>query len=227
LSEFAERLAAFGVRRINVSLDTLDPAAYARITRGGDLARTLDGIAAAQAAGIRIKLNAVALKRDNADDLPQLISWAHAHGCDVSLIETMPMGETGEDRRDQYLSLAEVRERLAAFWTLDDLPDATGGPSRYLRIRETGGRLGLITPLSHNFCASCNRVRLTCTGVLYLCLGQADCADLKPALRSGLLGEPLEEAIREAISRKPERHDFDAERLSRPAVQRHMSTTGG
>jgi cyclic pyranopterin phosphate synthase len=227
LAAHADALAGFGVRRINVSLDSLDEATYARITRGGELARTLDGVAAAQAAGLKVKINTVALARDNAGELPAIIAWAHGQGCDISLIETMPMGEIGEDRQDQYLSLARVRESLAAFWTLDDLPDQTGGPSRYARVRETGGRLGFITPLSHNFCASCNRVRLTCTGVLYMCLGQQDSADLKPALRSGATGAELEGTIAEAVSRKPERHDFDALRLSRPAVARHMSMTGG
>jgi cyclic pyranopterin phosphate synthase len=227
LAAYAGKLADCGVRRINVSIDSLNPVTYARITRGGSLEQTLAGIAAAQAAGIHIKLNAVALKRDNAREIPDLIRWGHDHGCDVSLIETMPMGETGEDRRDQYLSLADVRADLASYWSLEDLPDATGGPSRYVRVKETGGRLGFITPLSHNFCGACNRVRLTCTGVLYMCLGQSDAADLKPALRSGADGAVLADSIREAITRKPERHDFDAARLSAPAVRRHMSMTGG
>jgi cyclic pyranopterin phosphate synthase len=225
LSEHAESLARFGVRRINVSLDSLEPEVFARLTRGGDLAKVLAGIEAALAAGIAVKINTVALKSGNAAEIPDLIAWAHGLGMDLTLIEIMPLGETGEDRTDQYLSLAEVRRDLESFWTLTDLPLRTGGPARYARIAETGGRLGLITPLSHNFCAACNRVRLTCTGVLHSCLGREDEADLRAALRGGPAA--LEAAIRAAIEAKPEGHDFKIERGAAPALARHMSRTGG
>lgn len=224
LAEFAPALAANGVRRVNVSLDSLNPDTFRRITRGGDVARTIAGIDAALAVGLKIKINAVALAADNAADLPDLIAFAHARGCDISLIETMPMGEVEADRTDQYLSLKAVRETLAAFWTLTDIADTTGGPSRYVRVEETAGRLGFITPMSNNFCASCNRVRLTCTGVLHGCLGREDSADLRAVLRGG--GD-VEAAIREAIHAKPERHDFQIARGAGPSVSRHMSTTGG
>jgi cyclic pyranopterin phosphate synthase len=224
LSEFAAALAANGVRRVNVSLDSLDPETFARITRGGDVARTIAGIDAALAAGLKVKINAVALAADNAADLPELIAFAHARGCDISLIETMPMGEVEADRTDQYLSLQTVRDDLASFWTLTALADTTGGPSRYVRVEETGGRLGFITPMSNNFCAGCNRVRLTCTGTLHGCLGREDSADLRAVLRGG--GD-LAEAIREAINAKPERHEFVIARGAAPSVSRHMSMTGG
>jgi GTP 3',8-cyclase len=227
LAEHAAALAGAGMKRINVSLDTLDPQTYRRITRGGDLSRALAGIDAAQAAGLEVKINTVALKADNADEIEHMVAWAHARGCDLTLIETMPMGDTGEDRRDQFLSLAGVRTRLAAIWTLDETADATGGPARYVRVRETGGRVGFITPLSHNFCGDCNRVRLTCTGVLYMCLGQTDAADLRSPLRASGDDDEVRGAIRAAVARKPRAHDFTPERLSRPAVQRHMSMTGG
>ena len=226
LTEFAGPLAAAGVRRINVSLDTLKPDLFRRLTRGGDLAKVLAGIKAAQAAGLSVKINAVALKDDNAAEIPGLIAWAHGEGCDITLIETMPLGEVEQDRTDQYLSLREVRAQLESFWTLQDLPLSTGGPARYMRVRETGGRLGLITPLSHNFCESCNRVRLTCTGTLHTCLGQEDATDLRAVLRAGASDAELIAAIRTAIDGKPKGHDFEIAR-SRPAVARHMSTTGG
>jgi cyclic pyranopterin phosphate synthase len=227
LAEFAEPLARAGVRRINVSLDTLKPDLFRALTRGGDLAKVLAGIEAAQAAGLRVKVNAVALKDDNAAELPDLIRWAHARGADMTLIETMPMGEVEADRTDQYLSLATLRAELESFWTLTDLPLSTGGPARYVEVAETGGRLGFITPLSHNFCEACNRVRLTCTGTLHTCLGQEDSADLRAVLRAGASDADLSEAIRTAVDAKPKGHDFHIERASRPAVARHMSTTGG
>jgi cyclic pyranopterin phosphate synthase len=213
LSEFAPQLAEAGVRRINVSLDTLKPDLFRTLTRGGDLARVIAGIDAAKAAGIHVKVNAVALKTDNAAEIPDLIRWAHGKGLDLTLIETMPLGEVEADRTDQFLSLAQVRRELESFWTLEDLPLNTGGPARYVRVAETGGRLGLITPLSHNFCEACNRVRLTCTGTLHTCLGREDAADLI-------------DAIRLAVDAKPKGHDFDVTRAA-PAVRRHMSTTGG
>jgi cyclic pyranopterin phosphate synthase len=224
LAEFAMALAANGVRRVNVSLDSLAPETFRRITRGGDVARTIAGIDAAMAAGLKVKINTVALASDNAAEIPDLIAFAHARDCDISLIETMPMGEVEADRTDQYLSLQTVRETLSAFWTLSDIADTTGGPSRYVRVAETGGRLGFITPMSNNFCATCNRVRLTCTGMLHGCLGREDSADLRAVLRGG--GD-VEEAILCAIHAKPERHDFQIARGLAPSVSRHMSTTGG
>ena len=227
LAEFAGDLARLGVRRINVSLDTLKVDVFARLTRGGDLNKVLAGIEAARAAGLQVKINTVALAGDNAEDIPGLITWAHGLGMDLTLIETMPLGDTGEDRTDQFLSLDQVRRTLASFWTLTDLPLQTGGPARYVRVEETGGRLGLITPLTHNFCEGCNRVRLTCTGVLHTCLGREDAADLRAVMRSGAGPQALETAIREAIDSKPKGHDFHIERGAAPALTRHMSTTGG
>ena len=227
LAAHAAELARLGVRRINVSLDTLKPDVFTRLTRGGDLAQVLAGLDAAQAAGLAVKINTVALAADNADEIPALIAWAHGRGMDLTLIETMPLGETGEDRTDQYLSLDAVRQELESYWTLSDLPFSTGGPARYVRIAETGGRLGLITPLSHKFCEACNRVRLTCTGVLHSCLGQADEADLRAVLRGPTGAAGLEDAIRAAIDAKPEGHDFRIERGAAPALARHMSRTGG
>ncbi|HEX4197295.1 MAG TPA: GTP 3',8-cyclase MoaA [Caulobacteraceae bacterium] len=227
LERHADDLARLGVRRINVSLDTLKPELFRRITRGGDLGRVLAGIEAARAAGLAVKINTVALKTDNAAEIPDLIAWAHGQGMDMTLIETMPMGEIDEDRTDQFLSLAEVRRTLASYWTLSDLALSTGGPARYVRIAETGGRLGLITPLSHNFCEGCNRVRLTCTGVLHSCLGRDDASDLRAVMRGGADGPGLEAAIRAAIAAKPKGHDFHIERGAAPALARHMSTTGG
>jgi len=227
LTEFAGQLADAGVRRINVSLDTLKPDLFRALTRGGDLAKVIAGIDAAQAAGLRVKLNAVALKDDNAAELPELIRWAHGRGLDVTLIETMPMGEVEADRTDQYLSLTALRAELESFWTLKDLAMTTGGPARYVEVAETGGRLGFITPLSHNFCEACNRVRLTCTGTLHTCLGREDAADLRAVIRSGASDADLIDAIRLAVDAKPKGHDFHIERAARPAVARHMSTTGG
>ena len=227
LDLYAADLARQGVKRINVSLDTLKPDLFAHITRGGDLARVLSGIEAARAAGLAVKINTVALRCDNAGEIPALISWAHGLGMDMTLIETMPMGEIDEDRTDQFLSLADVRRELESYWTLTDLPLTTGGPARYVRVAETGGRLGLITPLSHNFCEGCNRVRLTCTGVLHSCLGRDDANDLRGVLRGGANEAELEAAIRSAIDAKPKGHDFHIERGAAPALARHMSTTGG
>jgi cyclic pyranopterin phosphate synthase len=227
LGEFAEDLARHGIRRINVSLDTLKPDLFARITRGGDLKKVLGGIEAARVAGLAVKVNAVALKDDNAAEIPELIRWAHGLGMDMTLIETMPMGEIEADRTDQYLSLTDVRRDLESYWTLSDLPLQTGGPARYVSVAETGGRLGLITPLSHNFCEGCNRVRLTCTGTLHSCLGREDASDLRAVIRAGADDVALETAIRAAIDSKPKGHDFHIERGAAPAVARYMSTTGG
>ncbi|MET3526887.1 GTP 3',8-cyclase MoaA [Phenylobacterium koreense] len=227
LETFAEGLARLGVRRVNVSLDTLDPEKFRKLTRGGQLPKVIAGIEAAQAAGLTVKINAVALKDDNAAELPDLIAWAHARGCDMTLIEAMPLGEIEVDRTDQFLSLKDVRRGLESFWTLDEIDHRTGGPARYVRVKETGGRLGFITPLSHNFCESCNRVRLTCTGVLHTCLGREDASDLRAVLRSGADDAGLVEAIRMAVDAKPKGHDFQIERAAAPAVARHMSTTGG
>jgi len=227
LAEYAADLARHGVRRINVSLDTLKPDLFARLTRGGDLAKVLVGVEAAKAAGLSVKINTVALQHDNAAEIPGLIQWAHGQGMDLTLIETMPLGDTGEDRTDQFLSLDEVRANLESFWTLTELPLSTGGPARYVRIEETGGRLGLITPLSHNFCESCNRVRLTCTGVLHTCLGREDAADLRAVLRGGVDAAGIADAIRLAVDAKPQGHDFHIARGLPPALARHMSTTGG
>lgn len=225
LAEHAAALADHGVRRVNVSLDTRDPETYRRLTRGGDVARALDGIAAARSAGMSVKINAVALRDDNAAELADLIAWAHGEGHEISLIEAMPIGEIGADRTSQFLSLAEVRRDLEARWTLTPLAKRTAGPARYVRVEETGGTLGFITPLSHNFCGDCNRVRVTCIGRLYLCLGQEDHADLAAALEAG--GESaVEQAIREAVARKPGAHDFRIA-AGMAAIQRPMSMTGG
>ena len=227
LARYAAGLAAAGIRRINVSLDTLDPAKFHAITRRGDLDQVLAGIAAARAAGMKVKINAVALRGENEDEIEDLLLWAHGAGMDLTLIETMPMGEIAH-RAEQYLPLSLVRARLARRFTLTDLPDRTGGPARYVRIEETGGRLGFITPLTHNFCESCNRVRLTCTGTLYMCLGQDDAADLRAVLRSSTDDKPLLDAIESAIARKPKGHDFIIDRRRpAPAVARTMSLTGG
>jgi cyclic pyranopterin phosphate synthase len=228
LAKHAAELAELGVRRINVSLDTLDPQKFRAITRWGDLARVLEGIDAAQAAGLRIKLNAVALKGFNDAEIPTIMRWAHGRGIELTVIETMPMGEIDADRTDQYLPLSQLRASLAQEFTLVDTPYKTGGPARYVSVQETGGRLGFITPMTHNFCESCNRVRLTCTGTLYMCLGQEDAADLRAPMRRSEGNELLSAAIDEAISRKPKGHDFIIDRTtSRPAVARHMSVTGG
>ncbi len=227
LTEFAGDLATFGVRRINVSMDTLKPDLFRKLTRGGDLAKVIAGIDSALAAGIAVKVNAVALKDDNAAELPDLIAWAHARGADMTLIEAMPLGEIEVDRTDQFLSLKDVRRELESFWTLTDSDHVTGGPARYVTVAETGGRLGFITPLSHNFCEACNRVRLTCTGTLHTCLGREDASDLRAVIRAGADEAGLEDAIRLAVDAKPEGHDFQIVRASAPAVARHMSTTGG
>jgi cyclic pyranopterin phosphate synthase len=227
LAEFAGDLARLGVRRINVSMDTLRPDVFARLTRGGDLARVQAGIAAAQGAGLTVKINTVALGRDNAQEIPALIQWAHARRMDITLIETMPMGEIEADRTEQFLSLARVRRDLESFWTLRDLASHTGGPARYVEVSETGGRLGFITPLSHNFCEGCNRVRLTCTGTLHSCLGREDATDLRAVLRAGGTDADLIAAIAGGVQAKPAGHDFHIARGARPSVSRHMSTTGG
>ncbi len=228
LARHAADLAACGVRRINVSLDTLDEAKFRSITRWGDLKRVMEGLDAAQAAGLKVKINAVALAGVNEDEIEGLMLWAHGRGMELTLIEVMPLGEVEPARADQFLSLATVRARLAERYALADLPDRTGGPARYVSVAETGGRLGFITPLSHNFCESCNRVRLTCTGTLYMCLGQEDAADLRGPLRASPDDGPLVTAIEDAILRKPKGHDFVIDRARRaPAVGRHMSVTGG
>jgi cyclic pyranopterin phosphate synthase len=227
LAEFAPELARLGVRRVNVSVDTLKPDLFRTITRGGDLAKVLGGIEAAQAAGLAVKLNTVALLHDNAGEIPDLVAWAHARGCDMTLIETMPLGEIEGDRTDQFLSLANVRRSLESFWTLEDIGLNTGGPARYVRVAETGGRLGFITPLTHNFCDLCNRVRLTCTGTLHTCLGQDDATDLRAVLRAGGSDADLVDAIRLGIDSKPTGHDFRIVAGDAPALARHMSTTGG
>jgi cyclic pyranopterin phosphate synthase len=229
LARFARDLAAAGVRRVNVSVDTLDAEKFAAITRWGKLDKVLDGIAAAKAAGLKVKINAVALKGVNDDELSDMVAWCGREGHDMTVIEVMPMGDIGgEQRLDQYLPLSIVRARLKRDWTLDDVDHRSGGPARYVRVKETGRLLGFITPLTHNFCESCNRVRLTCTGKLYMCLGQNDSADLRSPLRSSESDDALVAAIREAISRKPKGHDFVIDRRRRdPAVERHMSVTGG
>lgn len=228
LARFAGDLKAAGVRRVNVSLDTLDPARFRDITRWGKIEPVLEGIDAALAAGLKVKINAVALRGVNEDEIETLMTWAHGKGMDFTLIETMPMGEVDADRTDQYLPLSLVRTRLAQRFTLEESDYRTGGPARYVRVAETGGRLGFITPLTHNFCESCNRVRLTCTGTLYMCLGQDDAADLRKPLRENSDDAALAAAIDEAISRKPKGHDFVIDRRRQaPAVARHMSVTGG
>jgi len=228
LARFANDLYAAGVRRVNVSLDTLDPDKFRAITRWGDLSKVLGGIEAAQAAGLAVKINTVALRGVNEDEIPDMLDWAHGRGMDLTLIETMPLGDIEEDRVEQYLPLSLVRARLAAHYTLDESDYRTGGPARYFRVAETGRRLGFITPLTHNFCESCNRVRLTCTGTLFMCLGQSDSADLRAPLRASTDDRALDAAIDEAIGRKPKGHDFIIDRRhKRPALARHMSVTGG
>ncbi len=229
LGRFAQELAEIGMRRVNVSLDTLDPAKFAEITRWGRLPQVLDGIAAAKDAGLRVKINTVALKGFNEDELFSLVDWCAAEDHDLTFIEVMPMGDMGEAARlDQYWPLSDLRQRLATRFTLLDLAERTGGPARYVRLAETGQKIGFITPLTHNFCESCNRVRVTCTGELYMCLGQEDRADLRAPLRGSEDDGPLRDAIRAAITRKPKGHDFDYSRQSVVGqISRHMSHTGG
>lgn len=228
LARFAGDLAACGVKRINVSMDTLDADKFRAITRWGDLARVMEGLDAAQKAGLAIKINAVALKGFNEDEAPKMIRWAHDRGMDITFIEVMPLGEIDGARIDQYLPLSQLRAQLLDHFTLEDSDYQTGGPARYVRVKETGGRLGFITPLTHNFCEGCNRVRVTCTGTLYMCLGQEDAADLRAPLRASESNELLFKAMEEAIARKPKGHDFVIDRVTRaPSVGRHMSVTGG
>ena len=228
LEKYAAELKSHGVERINVSLDTLDADKFRAITRWGDLGKVLAGIDAALAAGLKVKINAVALKGVNEDEIGDLLAWAHGRGMDLTVIEVMPLGDIGEDRLDQYMPLSMVRARLAEHYTLEDIDYRTGGPARYVRVKETGGRLGFITPMTHNFCESCNRVRITCAGTLYMCLGQNDAADLRAPLRASESDDPVHAAIDAAIARKPKGHDFVIDRRHRrPALARHMSVTGG
>ncbi|MGB9325633.1 MAG: GTP 3',8-cyclase MoaA [Pseudolabrys sp.] len=228
LQKYASELKACGINRINVSLDTLDAEKFRSITRWGDLSKVMAGIDAAQAAGLLVKINAVALKGVNEGEIATLLEWSHGRGMDLTVIEVMPLGDVDESRLDQYLPLSIVRSRLAGLYTLEDIDYRTGAPARYVRVNETGGRLGFITPLTHNFCESCNRVRITCTGTLYMCLGQNDAADLRRPLRASDSDELLNEAIDEAVTRKPKGHDFVIDRRhQKPALQRYMSMTGG
>ena len=228
LARYAEDLHRAGVRRVNVSLDTLDPAKFTAMTRWGKIGKTLDGIFAAKAAGLAVRINAVALKGGNEEEFDAMLAWCGQHGFDLCLIETMPLGEIGEARADQYLPLSVVRSRLRKTWTLEETDYKTGGPARYYTVAETGRRIGFITPMTHNFCESCNRVRLTCTGTLYMCLGQDDQADFRKVLRAGADDDELDAAIVAAIAHKPKGHDFVIDRRNRqPALARHMSVTGG
>ncbi len=228
LAKHAEGLYAAGVRRVNVSLDTLDPVKFSDITRRGNIEVVQDGIFAAKAAGLAVKINAVALKGVNEDEFDAMLAWCGEHGFDLCLIETMPLGEITGDRTEQYLPLSIVRGRLRKRWTLQETDYRTGGPARYFNVAETGRRIGFITPMTHNFCESCNRVRLTCTGTLFMCLGQEDSADLRSVLRDGATDAELDDAIRAAIARKPKGHDFIIDRRHQePSVGRHMSMTGG
>ena len=228
LSKFADQLARAGVKRLNVSLDSRDPETFAKLTRRDALGQVLDGIDAALEAGLKIKINAVALKGTNEKEIPDLMEWTHSKSMDMTLIEVMPMGEIDGDRVDQYLPLTEIREALDAKYTLTETPFRTGGPSRYVRVEETGGLLGFITPLTNNFCAGCNRVRVTCTGQIYMCLGQSDSLDLRAAMRGENPEQALDAALDLAMINKPEKHDFDiTKRGQSPAVPRHMSVTGG
>jgi len=229
LPKYAHELADLGVKRINVSLDTLDPHKFAAITRWGKLDKVMDGLAAAKDAGLEVKINTVALKGVNDDEFDKLVAWCGDEGFDLTFIEVMPMGDIGgEARVDQYLPLSMVRAQLKERWSLEEIDYRSGGPARYSRCTETGGRIGFITPMTHNFCESCNRVRLTCTGTLYMCLGQEDAADLRGPLRQSDDDALLDAAIHEAIARKPKGHDFVIDRRHRkPSVARHMSVTGG
>ncbi len=228
LPKYASELAGLGVKRINVSMDTLDRQKFKAITRWGELDQVKKGLAAAKKAGLAIKINTVALSNFNEDEFEDIILWCGGEGFDLTLIETMPLGDIGGDRVEQYLPLSKVRERLEQTFTLTDIPYKSGGPARYVEIKETGRKLGFITPLTHNFCEGCNRVRLTCTGTLYMCLGQDDAADLRAPLRASEADESLEAAIDEAIARKPKGHDFIIDRdHGGPALERHMNVTGG
>ncbi|MDE0799378.1 MAG: GTP 3',8-cyclase MoaA [Rhodospirillaceae bacterium] len=228
LAKFADRLANAGVKRINVSLDTLNPDTFRKITRWGDLDKVLAGLEAAKKAGLAIKINTVAMRDANEHDINDMVSWCGDQGFDLTFIETMPLGDIDGDRTEQYMPLSIVRANLQKEWTLEDTDYQTGGPARYTVCKETGQRVGFITPMTHNFCESCNRVRLTCTGTLYMCLGQDDAADLRTPLRQSESNEPLIAAIHESIERKPKGHDFIIDRRNnRPAVSRHMSVTGG
>lgn len=229
LAKYADDLARVGVKRVNVSVDTLDPQKFTAITRWGKLPVVLDGLRAAKEAGLKVKINTVALKGVNDEEIVDLVAWAGREGHDITFIEVMPMGDIGgENRLDQFFPISMLRSKLQQHWTLVDTADRTGGPARYVRLEETGQRVGFITPLTHNFCESCNRVRLTCTGTLYMCLGQDDAADLRTPLRQSESDDKLIDAIREAITRKPKGHDFIIDRRHQgPAVSRHMSVTGG
>ena len=228
LSRFAHELVDCGVKRINVSLDTLDPEKFKQVTRWGNLNKVLAGLKAATNAGLQVKINTVALKNFNDIEIDDMLKWCGDQGYDLTLIETMPMGEIAGDRNDQYLPLSQVRQDLGERWTLTEIDYRTGGPARYVRVEETDAKLGMITPMTHNFCESCNRVRLTCTGTLYMCLGQDDAADLRAPLRASESDELLENAIDEAIGRKPKGHDFIIDRDTKtPSQSRHMSVTGG
>jgi len=227
LEEFAGDLAAAGVRRINVSLDTMDSALFEQLSRRDRLAQVLRGIAAAKEAGLKVKLNTVALKGLNEAEIPYLVEWAHRQGHEMTLIEVMPLGEVEGERVDHYLPLTVIRDQLEQRWTMTESAHRSGGPARYVDIAETGGRLGFITPLTNNFCATCNRIRVTATGELYACLGGAEKVDLRAALRSDTPDEQLAAALDEAMRIKPERHHFRIERGQEPAQPRHMSLTGG
>jgi GTP 3',8-cyclase len=227
LARYAADLASMGIRRINLSLDTLDPARYRAVTRWGELGKVMEGIAAAQKAGIAVKINTVALKGFNEHEIPALVAWAHGLGMDLTLIEVMPLGDVGADRDDQFLPLSQVRRQLGERFTLNASRHDTGGPARYVEVAETGGRIGFITPLSHNFCESCNRVRVTCTGHLYTCLGHEEGADLRAALRGSEGDDRLQASIDRAIANKPKGHDFVIDRRGAAALPRHMSVTGG
>ncbi|MEL7452654.1 MAG: GTP 3',8-cyclase MoaA [Pseudomonadota bacterium] len=230
LAEYADFLKRIGVKRVNVSLDSIDPVQFKEITRRGDLTKVLAGIDAALEAGLKVKINTVALKHQNADAIPDMVAWAHAKGMDLTLIEVMPLGETGEDRFDQFIPLTMIQDELSARWHLEPINrnDPLGGPSTYVHVRETGGKLGLITPLTNNFCAGCNRVRVTCTGRIYMCLGQEDSVDLRDAIRQSRSKHDLNAALDRALGAKPEKHEFAIRaRGKAPRLSRHMSTTGG
>jgi cyclic pyranopterin phosphate synthase len=227
LSRYADELWDLGVRRINVSLDSLDPDKFSTITRGGSLERVIEGIAAARKAGLAVKLNAVALKGFTEYEIDDLIRFAHSGAMTLTLIETMPLGEIGADRVDQFLSLGALRRHIEQRWTLVDLAERTGGPARYVRVAETGGKIGFITPLTHNFCQDCNRVRVTASGVLHPCLGQENAVDLKQVMRGGGDDDALTNAIAVAIRGKPRGHNFEIAPGGRPSIARHMSATGG